>query len=211
MFEIEYKGGNCVVFSTRKTTIIADPKLSVVGLNDIKTKDEIEIATEPRFVVENSEARVIIQAPGEYEVGDFFIRAAAASRHLDMETEPKISTIYHIDAGDIRIGLIGNVKSKLDDDQLETIGVVDILVIPVGGGGYTLDATNAVSIVRQVDPKVVIPVHYADPGLHYEVVQDTIDTFTKELGAPVEQMDKLKLKGAATLPQSLTVIALKRS
>ena len=211
MFEIEYKGGNCVVFSTKKTTMIADPKLSLLGLKDVKTKDEIEITTEPRFVVENSEARVIIQNPGEYEVGDFYIRGAAASRHLDMETEEKISTIYHIDGGDVRIGLIGNVKDKLDDDQLETIGVVDVLVLPIGGGGYTLDATNAAAIVRQVEPKVVIPVHYADPGLHYEVPQDTLEVFTKELGAPVEQVDKFKLTGAAMLPQALTVMALKRS
>ena len=211
MFEVEYKGGNCVVLSTKKTTMVADPKLSVVGLKDVKTKDEIEIVTEPRFIVNNSEARVIIQAPGEYEVGDFFIRAAAATRHLDMETEAKLSTLYHIDTGDVRIGLIGNVKNKLDDDQLETIGVIDILVIPVGGGGYTLDATNAASIVRQVEPKVVIPIHYADSGLRFDVPEDTLETFTKELGAPVEQMDKFKLKGAAALPPTLTVVALKRS
>lgn len=211
MFEIEYKGGNCVVLSTKKTTLIADPRLSVVGLKDIKAKDEIEIATESRFVVENSEARVIIQAPGEYEVGDFSVKATAATRHLDMETEEKLSTIYHIEASDVRLGLIGNVKNKLDDDQLETIGVVDILIIPVGGGGYTLDATNAAAIVRQVEPKIVIPVHYADSGLHYEVPQDALETFTKELGAPVEQMDKFKLKSTAALPPSLTVVALKRS
>ncbi len=211
MFEIEYKGGNCVVFSTKKTTLIADPRLSLVGLKDVKTKDEIEIATEPRFIVENSDARVIIQAPGEYEVGDFFIRGIEAIRHLDMETDEKLSTIYHIDAGDVRIGLIGNIKQKLTDDQLETVGVVDILVIPVGGGGYTLDATSAAAIVRQVEPKVVVPVHYADSGLQYEVPQDTLEVFTKELGAPVEQIDKLKLKAAAALPPVLTVFALKRS
>lgn len=211
MFEIEYKGGNCVTFSTKKTTMIADPKLSVVGLKDVKTKDQVEIATEPRFVVDNTEARVVIQAPGEYEVGDFFIRGAAASRHLDMESEEKLSTVYHIDTGDFRIGLIGNIKNELDDEQLESIGVVDILVLPVGGGGYTLDATSASAIIRQVEPKVVIPIHYADPGLHYEVPQDTLDTFTKELGAPVEEIDKFKVKSVANLPQALTVMALKRS
>lgn len=211
MFEIEYKGGNCVVFSTKKTTMIADPKLSLVGLKDVKTKDEIELATEPRFVVENSDARVVIQAPGEYEVGDFFIRGVAASRHIDMETEEKLSTIYHIDTSDIRVGLIGNIKNELDEDQLETLGVVDVLVLPVGGGGYTLDATSASAITRQVEPKVVIPVHYADSGLRYEVPQDVLSTFTKELGAPVEEVDKFKVKSVANLPQSLTVIALKRS
>lgn len=211
MFEIEYKGGNGVIFSTKKTTLVADPRLSLVGLKDIKTKDEIELATEPRFAVENSDARVIIQYPGEYEVGDFYIRGAAASRHLDMESEERLSTIYHIDAGDIRVGLVGNIKDRLDDDQLESIGVVDVLVIPVGGNGYTLDATNAASIVRQVEPKVVIPIHYADPGLHYEVPQESLEVFTKELGAPVEVVDKFKVKGAATLPAALTVFALKRS
>jgi L-ascorbate metabolism protein UlaG (beta-lactamase superfamily) len=211
MFELEYKGGNCVVLSTKKTTMVVDPKLSVVGLKDIKTKDEVELATEPRFIVENSEARVIIQAPGEYEVGDFYIHGAAASRHLDMDSEERLSTVYHIDTGDIRMGLIGNIKNELDDDQLEAIGVVDILVLPIGGGGYTLDATSACSIVRQIEPKVVIPVHYADPGLHYEVPQDTLDTFTKELGAPVEPADKFKVKSMASLPQSLTVIPIKRS
>lgn len=211
MFEIEYKGGNCVVFSTKKTTLIADPRLSVVGLKDVKTKDEIEIVTEPRFIVENSEARVIIQAPGEYEVGDFFIRGIAAVRHIDLETDEKLSTIYHIDAGDVRVGLIGNVQGKLDEDQLETVGVVDILVLPVGGGGYTLDATSAAAIVRQVEPKVVVPVHYADPSLQYEVPQESLEVFTTELGAPVEHLDKLKLKSTAALPQTLTVYALKRS
>lgn len=211
MFEIEYRGGNCVVFSTKKTTMIADPKLSLVGLKDIKTKDEIEIATEPRFAVENSDARVVIQAPGEYEVGDFFIKGAAASRHIDMESEEKLSTIYHIDAGEFRVGLIGNIKNALDDDQLESLGVVDILVIPVGGGGYTLDATSASAIIRQVEPKIVVPVHYADLALHYEVPQDSLDTFTKELGAPIEEVDKVKLKSAANLPLTLTVMVAKRT
>lgn len=211
MFEIEYKGGNCVQFSTKKTTMIADPKLSVVGLKDVKTKDQVELATEPRLVVENSDARVVIQTPGEYEVGDFYIRGAAASRHLDMESEEKLSTVYHIDTGDVRVGLIGNIKNELDDDQLEAIGVVDILILPVGGGGYTLDATSASVIIRQVEPKVVIPIHYADPSLHYEVPQDTLETFTKELGAPVEELDKFKIKSVASLPQALTVMVLKRS
>ena len=211
MFEIEYKGGNCVVFSTKKTTMVADPKLAVVGLKDIKTKDEIEIATEPRFVVENSDSRVIIQAPGEYEVGDFFIRGVPAHRHIDMESDEKLSTVYHIDTGDFRVGLVGNIKGVLSDDQLEGLGVIDILVVPIGGGGYTLDATSASAVVRQTDPKVVIPIHYADPALKYEVPQDTLETFTKELGAPVEEVDRFKLKSMANLPQSLTVMVIKRS
>ena len=211
MFEIEYKGGNGVVLSTKKAVLNIDPRLSVVGLKDIKTKDEVELATEERFVVENSDARIIIDRPGEYEVGDFTIRGTAATRHIDTAENDKLSTIYRVECGDVRIAILGNVVPKLTDEQLESIGVVDILIIPVGGGGYTLDATSAAAIVRQVEPKVVIPIHYADSALRYEVPQDSIDTFVKELGAPLESGAKFKVKSAASLPPVLTITQLLRS
>lgn len=211
MFDIEYKGGNGVVLTTKKAVLNVDPRLSLVGLKDIKTKEEIELATEDRFVVENSEARIIVNSPGEYEVGDFTIRGIAAQRHIDTEKDEKMSTIYRVECGDVRLCLIGNIDAKLSDEQQEAIGVIDILILPVGGGGYTLDATSAASIVRQLEPKMVIPVHYADSTLRYEVPQDTLDTFVKELGAPVEVTSKFKVKNVASLPQLLTIIELTRS
>lgn len=211
MFDIEYKGGNGVVLTSKSASLIVDPRLSLVGLKDIKTKDEIELATESRFRVENSDARIIIDCPGEYEVGDFTIRGFAASRHIDTPESEKLSTMYRIECGDVRTAILGNIDPKLSDDQLEGIGLVDVLVLPVGGGGYTLDATSAATIVRSIEPKVVVPVHFADSGLKYEVPQDSLETFVKELGAPVEQMPKLKIKSMATLPQTLTVIELARS
>lgn len=211
MFDIEYKGGNGVIFTTKRATLNVDPRLSVVGLKDIKTKDEIELATEARFVVENSEARIIVNGPGEYEVGDFTVRGIAAQRHIDTENDEKMATIYRIECGDTRVCVLGNIDAKLSDDQQEAIGVIDILIVPVGGGGYTLDATSAAAIVRQLEPKVVVPVHYADAGLRYEVPQDTLDTFVKELGAPVETAGKYKVKTAAGLPQTLTVVEVTRS
>lgn len=212
MFDIEYKGGNGVVITTKKATLTIDPKLSAVGLKDHKTKDQIELATEARFVVENSDARIIVNGPGEYEVADFAIRGIAAQRHLDTENDEKMSTIYRIECGDVRICVLGNVDFKLTDDQQEAIGVIDILIIPVGGGGHTLDATSAAGIIRQLEPKVVVPIHYADAGLRYEVPQDTLETFTNELGAPIESVgNKYKVKSAAGLPQSLTVVEIARS
>ena len=211
MFEIEYKGGNGIVVSSKKAVLNIDPKLSLVGLKDIKTKDEVELATEVRFRVENSDARIIIDSPGEYEVGDFTIRGVAAARHIDTAEQEKLSTIYRVECSDVKIAVIGNVAPVLDEEQLEAIGMVDILVLPVGGGGYTLDATSAVAIVRQVEPKVVIPVHYADSGLRYEVPQDTLEVFTLELSVPVESITKYKLKSSAGLPPTMTVVEVARS
>lgn len=211
MFDLEYKGGNTVVFSTKKVSLTTDPKLSLVGLKDIKTKDEVELATESRFSVNNPEARIIIDSPGEYEVGDFTIHGVAATRHIDTPEQEKLSTMYRVECGDVKVAVLGNIDAKLDDDEFEAIGVVDILVIPVGGGGYTLDATSAAALTRSIEPKAVIPVHYADSALKYEVPQDELATFVSELGAPVEVTSKYKIKSSASLPAVLTVIELTRS
>lgn len=210
MFEIEYKGGNSVILSTKKSTLVVDPKRSLIGMKDLTVKGTIEVATEARFIVDSEDAQLTIESPGEYEVGDFSIRGVSAVRHIDTDNDEKKATIYRIEVGEVRIALLGNIASRLSDSQLEELGVVDIVIIPVGGGGYTLDATSAASLVRQIDPKVVVPVHYADDSLKYEVPQDTVETFIKELGAPVETVAKYKVKGSASLPAVLTVIQVTR-
>ena len=211
MFELEYKGANCIVVSTKKANVVVDPKLSIVGLKDASVKDAIELATEARFALTSEDAKLVIEGPGEYGIADFDIRGVAAQRHLDTENDPKVSTMYRIEAGDIRLAVIGNVYEKLSEDQYEELGLIDVLVVPVGGSGYTLDATGAAAVTRQVGPKIVVPVHYADDAIKYEVPQSDIDTFIAELGAPVEEAPKLKLKNAAALPQVLTVFKLARS
>jgi L-ascorbate metabolism protein UlaG (beta-lactamase superfamily) len=211
MFEIEYKGGNTVVVSTKKDTLVFDPKLSIVGLKDVGIKEVVEIATEARFATNSQDAKLLIEGPGEYGVGDFDIKGISAQRHLDTASEEFLSTMYRLEIGDIRIAVIGNIYEKLSDEQLEELGLIDILIIPVGGSGYTLDATGAANLTRKIDPKVVIPVHYADKALTYEVPQDTLDTFVKELGAPLETVVKYKVKAASTLPSILTTIEISRS
>ena len=209
MFEIEYKGANTVVIGTKKSKLISDPKLSLAGLKDIEPKDMVAVATEPRFVVPSDSVALQIEGPGEYEIGEFSIRGIPAQRHLDSDGFG--TTIYRIEVGEVRIVLLGNIDTKLTEEQLEEIGVVDLVIIPVGGGGYTLDATAAAQLVRKIDAKGVIPVHYADDALKYEVPQDTFETFHKELGGEVEEIDKLKVKSAASLPQVLTTYKLTRS
>lgn len=211
MFDIEYKGGNSVIISTKGLKLVSDPKLSLVGLKDLSVKDTVELATEPRFQTGAADPRLVIEGPGEYEIGDFSIRGIAAMRHIDTEAVASGTTIYRIDIGDVRIALLGNIAGKLSEEQLEAIGVIDILIIPVGGGGYTLDATDAARLTRQIDPKVVVPVHYADKSISYEVPQDDLSVFTGELGVAVETVDKYKLKSVAALPQAMTVVEIKRT
>lgn len=211
MFEIEYKGANCVIISTKKTRLVTDPKLSIVGLSDVATKDSVELATEERFAVNNPESTLVIDSPGEYGVGDLHISGFTAQRHIDSEKENKLATIYRVEIGDARIGVLGNIFGKLSDDQLEQLGVVDVLILPVGGNGYTLDAKSAAELIHTIDPKVIIPVHYSDPKIKYEVPQDSLQSFVSELGVPVETMSKYKVKQTPFAPDSLMVVELTRS
>lgn len=211
MFEIEYRGGNTVIITSKKAKIVIDPKLSLNGLKDVVLTDAIEIATEPRFAVNGPDAKLIIEGPGEYGVADFDIRGVAAQRHLDTDSQPQLGTMYRIEIGDSRIGVIGNIYEKLSDDQLEEMGILDILILPIGGNGYTLDAIGAASVVRKIDPKVVIPIHYADKSIRYEVPQSGLEEFTKELGSPVEQAVKYKVKSNASIPSTLTIVELTRT
>ncbi len=205
--EIEYKGANCVVITTKKATLTIDPKLSSVGLKDITPKDAVVLATQPEFCLKNE--AVTIDRPGEYEVNNISIVGVSAKRSIDHE-DVYNATMYRIATSEVSIAVIGHVATPLTEEQLEGLGVVDVVIIPVGGNGYTLDAHQAVAAVRQLDPKVVIPTHYEDSAINYEVSQTELAPFIKELGAEHEAMPKWKIKNGV-IPDVLQVVELTRT
>lgn len=207
--DIEYKGGNCVVLTTKKTTIAVDPKLAGLGLRDQGEKADVELLTQPQFAAPHGEEAVIIDGPGEYEVENVSIKGVSALAHLDPKGAPLKATMYRVETSEFSIVIVGHIHPELTEEQLESLGVADILIVPVGGNGYTLDATGAVQLVRAVDPKLVIPTHYADSAVKFEVPQAELGDFLKELGAtPQEEVAKLKLK-PGVLGETLAVQPLK--
>ena len=214
MFEIEYKGGNAVLITTKKASLAIDPKRSVFGLKDVEVKDGIELTTEVRFLTRAPEFRVSLEGPGEYEAAGFLIRGIPAFRHLDDKTKDDVvmeGTLYRIMVSDIAIGVVGNVDPDVTDDQIEALGNIDILIIPVGGNGYTLDATAATILANKIGPKVIIPVHYQDKSLKYEVSQDPVSSFIDTIKLPVIEEKKYKLKTATNLPVAAEIHKLELS
>jgi len=205
--EVEYKGANCTVISTKKVTLAIDPRLSAVGLKDITPKDAVVIATQKDFATTGAE--ITIDSPGEYEVKDVSIAGVAAKRLIDHD-DSRQATMYRVVLGDVAFAIIGHVMGPLSEEQLELLGVVDVAIVPVGGNGYTLDAHQAIEVIRQLDPKVIIPTHYADKATKYEVPQMELEPFLKELGATHETMPTWKIKNGL-LPEVLTVIELTRT
>ncbi len=209
--EIEYKGANCLVISAGKSKIIVDPKLSLVDQKDYNVKDAIQLATSRDNVVDDSQ-KLIIDGPGEYEVAEISIKGISTSAHDTQDETSMDSTIYTVHTGAMRLCIVGNIKGELKDNQLEEIGVVDVLTIPVGGRGYTLDAHEAVAVSRQINPKIIIPTHYADKALKYPVPQAELAEFLKEFGASEhEKTAKLKIKNSSSLPEVSSIIEVTRT
>lgn len=204
--ELTYYGANCVVLNTKKGHVVIDGALSSVGLKDVVKKEAIQLATQDGFAPKNDSANITIDMPGEYEVQGISIRGVAAKRMVDYE-DVKAAVMYQIRIEDLVVAVLGHVAQPLSEDQLEALGLIDILIVPVGGGGYTLDGHQAATVVRQIDPKVIIPVHYADSSIKYEVAQEPVEPFIKELGLEVESVDKLKLKA---LPETMKLVQLER-
>jgi len=96
-------------------------------------------------------------------------------------------------------------EAKLSDKQLEVIGDVDILMIPVGGF-YTIDYKEAVEIISQIEPKIIIPMHYKVKDLKSDKI-DNADKFIKELGLTPEKVDKYKVN-KKTLPMEETKLVM---
>lgn len=202
--ELEYKGGNCVVIAHKKDMIVSDPLLAPLGLKNQGATASVQLLTEPRFMAEAKDDVIVIDGPGEYEVHNCSIWGIAAKTHLAPEGA-KTATIYKLDLDGISVAIVGHIAATLDENQLEAIGMVDVLVLPVGGFGYTLEPKQAVEVVRAIEPKIVVPTHFADAEVTYEVPQAPLEDFLKELGAtPEEPVAKLKFK-AGQLPEKLTV------
>lgn len=205
--EFEYKGGNCVVITAKQGVLVVDGKLSTIGLKDVQPKGAIELATQVGF--SSDAGRVAVDMPGEYEISDISILGVAAARMVEYDGSLQ-ATIYRVVFPELSIGILGHVAVPLTDEQLESIGMIDVLIVPVGGGGYTLDAHHAVEAVHKINPRIIIPTHYADPQIGYEVPQDTLEPFLKELGVAHEVLPKWKVKNGI-LPEVQTVIELTRT
>lgn len=208
--EFQFKGANCLQISTKQGVLLTDPNLGALGgKQPSMSKVDVCLLTDPSFRPSDPGEAFVVDCPGEYEVKGYAVRGIATRSHLAAENETDLRTIYRLSTSDLNVAVLGHIYPQLDDAQLEQLGMIDILTIPVGGNGYTLDAVGAAKLVKMIDPKIVIPTHYADPGLSYEVPQNNVEDFIKELGAPHEAVDKLKCK-RETLGEGLMVYTLNK-
>ena len=205
--ELTYYGANCLRIVTKKAAVVVDDNLAGLGLKSVTRPTDITLHTFKE--VPTAESQFMADMPGEYEISGVIIHGIPARAHMDEEGKHS-ATIYTVEADDLKIAVIGHIYPDLSDDQLEQIGLVDIAVVPVGGNGYTLDGLGALKIIKAIEPKIVIPVHYADKAVKYQVPQAELADALKNLGMePAETLDKYKPK-PADLTDTTRLVILSR-
>jgi L-ascorbate metabolism protein UlaG (beta-lactamase superfamily) len=198
--DITYLGHSAFRLRGKDVTIVTDPPPGSKIQADIVTltrTDGKQPATD-----ELGAATRLVAGPGEYEVADVLIAGVATA------TEPSVgalSTAYVFRFDDLAVCHLGGARAKLTPQQIEEIGNVDVLLVPVGGNGL-LNAAAAAEVVHQLEPKLVIPMEYRIDGMAPE--REPVDHFCREMGTKEFAAESKVSVTKNTLPSEVRVIVL---
>jgi L-ascorbate metabolism protein UlaG (beta-lactamase superfamily) len=207
MPDVQYLGHSCFRLRGRDGIVICDPFDRSIGLDIGKPTAHIVTISHQHpdhanlaAVKPMREKVFAIDGPGEYEVGGIMIAGVRTYHDKHKGAELGTNTVYVFHMDDVVFCHLGDLGHELSTHQLDEIGNVDVLFIPVGGG-ETIGPTEAVSVISQIEPRLVIPMHYAMPGQRsFNADLAPLEKFTHEIGLKeIVAEDKLTVT-AASLP-----------
>jgi L-ascorbate metabolism protein UlaG (beta-lactamase superfamily) len=208
--DMQWYGANCIVIGGKQGRVVIDDNLADLGAKTVTKEGDIVLFTGEHSHSTPHEPRLLLDQPGEYEVAGVSVYGIAARSHMDEEGKQS-ATMYKIVTDDATILVTGHVYPEFSESQLEAIGMVDVMFVPVGGNGYTLDGIGALKLVKKVEPKIVVPVHYDDPKLNFPVPQQSLEDALKGLAMePKETVAKLRFK-QADITEGMQLIILERA
>jgi len=204
---ITWYGQTCFKITVPKgkdgvATILTDPPAKESGLRTPKNDADILLLTSDQKL-ETGES-FVIEGPGEYDIKEVYIQGIPVKTKSEKGGK---TTIYTIEAEGIRICNLGALaQADFDSKELEAIGDVDVLLVPVGGGAV-MDAKAAVNTMSQIEPKITIPMYYKIPGLKMDL--EGVDKFLKVLGIKQpEPLPKLSIKKKDLPEEEAKIIVL---
>jgi L-ascorbate metabolism protein UlaG (beta-lactamase superfamily) len=150
----------------------------------------------------------VLRGPGEYEISDVLITGVASYHDSKRGQERGRNTIYVIHMDDLVICHLGDLGHVLQEEQLEEVADADILLIPIGGQN-TISAAQAAEVCSQVEPRVIIPMHYRSslPDAARDI-SDPLDKFCREMGVEVMNTQQKLIVTRSTVPAETQVVIL---
>jgi L-ascorbate metabolism protein UlaG (beta-lactamase superfamily) len=207
--EITWLGYSCFKLRGSRTTVITDPYSPASGHTLGKPSAGIVTISHPH--ADHSYASAIegqprlVKGPGEYEIGGVLIYGMTTFHDAEKGAVKGRNTAYVIEVDEVSICHLGDLGHVPTPEQKEELGPIDVLLVPVGGVS-TVNAATAAEVVRQLDPKAVIPMHYKTPALKRDL--EPVDKFLAEMGArEIAPQAKLSVT-KANLPLTTQVFLL---
>jgi L-ascorbate metabolism protein UlaG (beta-lactamase superfamily) len=214
ILEISWFGQSAFRLKGKVATVVTDPfKPEFTGL--AWPKVEADIVTISHEHEDHNAATLVPNAtyvargPGEYEVKGVAVSGVSSFHDNKEGTSLGQNVIYVINIDGVRVCHLGDLgQDELTSTQLEDIGDVDVLLVPVGGT-YTIGSAGAAKVIAQLEPKIVIPMHYDLPGLKHELAP--VEPFLKEMGREgLTPVSKLTIS-SEKLPEEMQVAVLEKS
>jgi L-ascorbate metabolism protein UlaG (beta-lactamase superfamily) len=207
--DITWLGHSCFRLKGSHATVITDPYSPDLGYKLGKPTAHIVTVSHQHpghsYVQGVGDQPKVVKGPGEYEISDVLILGIATFHDGEGGKKRGKNTVYHIEIDEISVCHLGDLGHVLTGGQVEDIDNVDVLLLPVGGVS-TVNAPVAAEVVRQLEPKAVIPMHYKTSALKREL--EPVERFLKEIGAKeVASQPKLSLT-KSNLPASTQVFLL---
>lgn len=206
--EITWLGHACFRLKSRDATVITDPYDKSLGLGTLNQR--ADIVTVSHDNPHHSALSVVkgepylINGPGEYEVKGVFVTGVWSYADDQQGKVRGRNTIFLFHLDDLVVCHLGSLAHTLTSAQLEALSDVDVLLVPVGGN-TTLTPTRATEVISQIEPKIVVPMHYSTGRESVEL--GTLEAFAKEMGLKEwTAEDKLAVKAADLDETTRTVI-----
>jgi L-ascorbate metabolism protein UlaG (beta-lactamase superfamily) len=190
--------------------VVTDPYPPAIGLK--LGRMDAELVTVSHEHENHSYTQVVrdgayeIHGPGEYEVAGVSVIGVPTFHDSERGAKYGRNTVYLIEIDEVRVCHLGDLGHKLEDAEAEAVASPDVLLVPVGGRS-AMNAAQAAEVVRQLEPRYVVPMHYAIPGLKLQL--DPIDRFLKEMGvAASEPQPKLSVQKSSVAEYETKVVVL---
>lgn len=209
--EITWYGHSCFRFMERGVaSIVADPYDKSIGLGEPKVpaSDIVTISHDARGhnnVELVKKVTHVLDRPGEYEIGGVFITGLATYNPEVEPDETRQNIVFLYDFDRARIAHLGDLDHVPSQSQIEQFGPIDVLLVPVGGGG-ALNSSQAAEVISLIEPGVVVPMHYHTKK--HRLGLDPLDKFLKELGIAEPQRESSLKVTSGTLSEETQVVVL---
>jgi L-ascorbate metabolism protein UlaG (beta-lactamase superfamily) len=207
--DIIWYGQACFRLRDKSVVVVADPYDKSVGLKLPKlTADIVTVshAHPGHSAVEAVKGEpYVVSSPGEYEVKGLFVTAIAMYHDAKDGVESGRNSIHLYGFADATVCHLGDLGHVPTQAQVEEMGNVDVLLVPVGGKG-SLGARQAAEVISLIEPSIVVPMHYALPGLVMEL--DPLEVFLREMGLKEHERRESLVVSGKQLPEGTQVVIL---